>query len=164
MDKEIMISKLIEEVEKLRHRQELSKTVTPDYFEPGMMEYLDKSDGVFEPETGKLLLRFEVKGTRYDGRTEIIENVHVGDVIKVVRDSGNIFNHNNFTFENGTGQNVGNMPAELCNALAPFYDNGLLQIVTAVVSFVDPVSKRNRHAKQAILFIEITGHIDISEN
>ena len=77
MDKEIMISKLIEEVEKLRHRQELSKTVTPDYFEPGMMEYLDKSDGVFEPETGKLLLRFEVKGTRYDGKISRFQNLIV---------------------------------------------------------------------------------------
>ena len=35
-----MTERLLEEVQKLHHRQELSKTVTEDYFEPGMMEYL----------------------------------------------------------------------------------------------------------------------------
>ena len=34
---------LLREVEKLHQRYELSKTLEPDYFEPGMMEYLDQS-------------------------------------------------------------------------------------------------------------------------
>ena len=55
------------EVDKLHHRQELSKTVGPDYYEPGLMEYLDLSDGKLETTTGKLMLRFEVKGIRYEG-------------------------------------------------------------------------------------------------
>ena len=47
------------------------------------------------------------------------------------------------------------MPAELCNVIAPLYDAGELLFESAVVSFVEPISKRNRHAKQAVLFVEL---------
>lgn len=63
------------ELEKLHQRRELSLTVGPDYFEPGMMEHLDQYDGIYNPETQGFSLRFEVKGTRYDGRTEQIEKL-----------------------------------------------------------------------------------------
>ena len=66
---------LYDVVERLHQRYELSKTITPDYFEPGMMEYLEQSDGCYDSETGDILLRFEVKGTRYEGRTETIEKM-----------------------------------------------------------------------------------------
>ena len=46
------------------------------------------------------------------------------------------------------------MPAELCNVIAPLFDSGELEIESARVSFVDPISKRSRHAKQAMLFVE----------
>ena len=57
------------------------------------------------------------------------------------------------------GKDVGNMPAELCNAIAPLYDDGILVIEGASVSFVEPISKRNRHAKQAVLFVEMHAHL-----
>ena len=47
------------------------------------------------------------------------------------------------------------MPAELCNAIAPLYDNGNLHFLGASVSYVEPISKRSRHAKQAMLFVEL---------
>ena len=50
---------------------------------------------------------------------------------------------------------VGNMPAELCNVIAPLYDEGSLSFDTASVSFVEPISKRSRHAKQAVLFVNL---------
>ena len=156
---EIKLEKLLKETEKLHERNLLAGTVGPDYFEPGMMEYLDKSDGSYDGETGNLLLRFEARGTRYDGRTEVIENVHVGDPIQIVRDSENPFNHNNFTMVTGKGKNVGHMPAELCNAIAPLYDEGSLEIIHAEASYVEPLSKRNRHAKQAVLFVELTAKV-----
>ncbi len=146
---------LINELEKLHHRLELSQTVTPEYFEPGMMEYLDKSDGTYDPQTGGIMLRFEAKGTRYDGRTEIIEKMKSGDTITVLRDRENPYNSNNFTMVNGRGSNVGNMPMELCNAIAPLYDSGMLVFENAFASFVDPITKRSRHAKQAMLFVEL---------
>ncbi len=146
---------LINELEKLHHRLELSQTVTPEYFEPGMMEYLDKSDGTYDPQTGGIMLRFEAKGTRYDGRTEIIEKMKPGDMITVLRDRENPYNSNNFTMVNGRGSNVGNMPMELCNAIAPLFDSGMLVFENAFASFVDPITKRSRHAKQAMLFVEL---------
>lgn len=146
---------LINELNKLHHRLELSQTVTPEYFEPGMMEYLDKSDGTYDPQTGEIMIRFEAKGTRYDGRTEIIEKMKSGDMITVLRDRENPYNSNNFTMVNERGSNVGNMPMELCNAIAPLYDSGGLVFENAFASFVDPITQRSRHAKQAMLFVEL---------
>ncbi len=151
---------LLNEIEKLHKRNELSKTVGADYYNPGMMEYLDKSEGVYDPITGNVLLRFESKGTRYDGRTEIIENVNEGDEITVVREKDNPFNSNNFVLHTKRGRDVGNMPAELCNVIAPLYDNGDLTFESACVSYVEPISKRSRHAKQAMLFVELKARLE----
>lgn len=149
------LNNLLTELNKLNHRQELSKTVTPDYFEPGMMEYLDKSDGIYDSENGEVILRFEAKGTRYEGRTEVIENMKNGDEITVLRDKENPFNSNNFTLVNAKGSNEGNMPVELCNVIAPLFDCGELVIEDASASYVEPITKRSRHAKQAMLFVEM---------
>lgn len=145
--------------EKLHARFELSKTAGPDWFEPGMMEYLDKSEGRYDASNGSYLLRFEVKGTRYDGRTERIEFVKTGEPVQIVRDPENRFNPNNFRILNGKGDDLGNMPAELCNVAAPLYDRGLLSVNESVISFADPLSKRGRHAKQGMLFVEMSGVI-----
>ena len=143
------------EMQKLRERYELSRTVGPDYFEPGMMEYLDQSYGSFEESTGKMLLRFEVRGTRYEGRTERIERVQTGDTLRILRDPDNRYNPNNFMIYSSQGHDLGNMPATLCDALAPLYDAGVVVLQYARVSYVEPISRRSRHAKQAILFAEL---------
>ena len=110
MDTEIL-SPLLEQLHKLRARHDLYGHTPPDYFEPGLMEYLDQSDGSFDEQTGVLSLRFESRGTRYDGRTEQIEKVRPGDVIQLVRDPANPFNSNNFRLFTAKGKDVGNMPA-----------------------------------------------------
>lgn len=145
------------EIEKLHKRHELSLTVGAEYFEPGMMEYLDQSDGVYTPETRNFVFRFEVKGTRYEGRTEQIEKVKVNDPIQLQRDQDNVYNSNNFRVLTQKGKDLGNMPADLCNALAPLYDQYKVEFSSARVSYVEPLSVRSRHAKQAILFIELKG-------
>lgn len=150
---------LLKEVEKLHKRHALAETVGPDYFEPGMMEYLDQSDGYYNEATGELVLRFESRGTRYDGRTERIEKVQLGDEVWVTRDETNPYNHNNFLLLTRRGRDVGCMPAELCNVIAPLFDEGSLVYEHANVSFVEPISKRNRHAKQAILFVELKAKV-----
>ena len=53
------------------------------------------------------------------------------------------------------GYDVGNMPAELCNAIAPLYDAGNLTFERAAVSYVEPISKRSRYARQGVLFVEL---------
>lgn len=146
---------LLQEIDKLHQRNELSKNVMDDYFEPGMMEYLEQSEGRFDEERGTIYLRFEARGTRYDGRTEIIEKVKVGDAIQIVRDDTNPYNHNNFLLLNRKGKDVGNVPAELCNALASLYDAGEIVFEKSQVSFVESISKRSRYAKQAVLFVEV---------
>lgn len=150
-----LVDNLIREVDKLKKRNELSNTIAPDYFEPGEMEYLDQSYGNYDESTGSIVIRFESKGTRYNGRTEQIEKVKLGDFIKVTRDKGNKFNSNNFLLLTKRGRDVGCMPADLCNAIAPLYDKGNLIFDEAKVSFVEPISKRSKHAKQAMLFVEL---------
>ena len=150
---------LLVEVEKLHKRRVLADTVGPDYYEPGLMEYLDQSDGNFDETTGELIMHFESRGTRYDGRTEQIEKVHLHDEVIVARDAANPYNHNNFLLLTKKGHDVGNMPAELCNVIAPLFDEGSLVFESASVSFVEPISKRSRHANQAILFVELKARI-----
>lgn len=150
-------SALILELDKLHSRHELLSTIGPDYFEPGNMEYLEQSEGIYFSETDAFLLRFEAKGTRYDGRTEQIEKVKLGDPVQLERDRGNTYNFNNFRILTQKGKDIGNVPAELCNVLAPLYDTDRIEFVSACVSYVEPLSLRNRHARKAILFIELRG-------
>ena len=152
---------LLNQLEILHKRKMLSETVGADYFEPGMMEYLEQSEGLYSEEDGSILLRFESRGVRYEGRTERIEKVSVGDVIRLQRDAENPFNANNFLLLTEKGKDVGNMPAELCNVIAPLYDAGYLQFLRASVSYVEPISKRSRHAKQAVLFVELHAQLNI---
>ena len=49
------------------------------------------------------------------------------------------------------------MPAELGNAIAPLYNSGVLSFEHAEISFVEPISKRSRYAKQAVIFVELRG-------
>lgn len=147
--------KLLAEAEKLHRKHELSKTMGPDYFEPGMMEYPDKFEGIYDEEKGLLTLRFDSRGTRYDGRTETIERIRTGEAVELRRDADNPFNPNNFVLLSEKGRDIGNMPAELCNAIAPLYDAKLLSFEGACVSFVEPLSQRSRYAKQAMLFVEL---------
>ena len=153
------VSILVQEVGKLRQRHDLSGKVGKDYFEPGLMEYLDKSDGVYNELTGELMIRFESKGTRYNDRTEQIEKVQPGDTVLIQRDAANPYNSNNFLLLTSSGKDIGNMPMELCNAIAPLYDVGKLVFEAASVSFVEPISKRSRYAKQAILFVELRARL-----
>lgn len=154
------IQPLLSEMNKLQQRYELSTVVGEDYFEPGMMEYLDKSYGIYDEDTKEMVLRLESRGTRYEGRTARIETIKLGDKIVVTRDKENEFNSNNFVLLDEKGRNLGNMATTLCNALAPLYDSGEVVITESFVSFVEPISKRSRYAKQGILFVEI--HIKVN--
>lgn len=153
---ETFTEQLFSEAEKLHRNYELSQNREPDFFEPVMLEYLDKFEGKADRQIGEVMLRFDARGTRYDGRTEQIEKVGCGEAVRVVRDPENKFNPNNFMLFTERGINIGNMPAELCNAIAPLYDCRQAVICDARVSFVDPISRRSRYAKQAVLFVEMT--------
>ena len=85
-EKEFFLS----EASKLQEKYELSKTIRPDYFEPGKMEFLDQYGFDFSEETGNGFLRFSAAGTRYGGRPECIENVARGNPISIIRDNNNV--------------------------------------------------------------------------
>ena len=133
---------LLDFVGELKHKYELSETVTEDYF-----EYDDCSNVI--------TLRTEVKGLRYDNRTQNLERLAVGNLVKVVRESENRYNSNNFTVTDKYGKSLGNLPAELCNVLAPLYDSGYAAIQKATASYIEKINERSRYAKQGVLFIEL---------
>ena len=86
----------LEAVDALEHKHNLSETVGPDYYEPGMMENLAQYLGQFNAETGSGKLRVDVKGLRYENRSQRLERVAVGDSVTIARDQDNPYNPNNF--------------------------------------------------------------------
>ena len=152
---EEQINALQNEIDSLHRKKLLFYDIPEDYFEPGEMEYLDQYDGIYDKAENKGTLCFEVKGTQYEGRTEEIERVQAEDPIVVLRDKENQYNANNFRILSEKKRDLGNMPADLCNAIAPLYDDGIFKIINSVVSFVEPISARSRYARKAVLFVQI---------
>ena len=147
---------LLTEMAKLHARHELSKDMGPDFFEPGMMEHLEQYGGEYRPAEGVIVLKTEVKGLRYEDRTPRLDRLAVGDPVRILRDPENRYNPNNFTVENTQGENLGNLPAELCNAMAPPVDAGEAVIADEVVSWVERILERSRYARQGVLFLRLT--------
>ncbi len=153
-------AQLLREIDNLHQMHESAGDSMPDSFEPDTMRFLkEETDAYFEDGTGKIFMSFEVQGTRYEGRTENIERIKLGDTVRIIRDEHNSFNHNNFAFHDDKGYDLGNMPAALCNAMAPLYDEGVLKIEGAVVSYVEPILQRSRYAKKAILFVKLEARL-----
>lgn len=145
---------LLEFVDKMNYKYELSKTVGEYYFEPGMMENLEQYKGVYDESSNTITIRTEAKGLRYENRTYNLEKLHVGDYVQIVRDKENLFNSNNFNIQN-QNDSLGCLPAELCNVLAPLYDTGYAKIVSTCVSYLERLNDRSRYAKQGVMFLEM---------
>ena len=150
---------LLTEINKLAYKFQLSHSIPDDYFEPGMMENLDQYYGLYDEATNTIILKTEVKGLRYEGRTPRLEKLSVGDLVAVVREESNMYNSNNFMVNTTDGKSLGNMPAELCNAIAPLYDIGYLTIDNPTVSYLEKMKDRSRYAKQGVLFIKLVMHL-----
>lgn len=146
---------LLDYVKTLNDKYQLSLTRDEDYFEPGMMENLEQYKGEYDELRNVIILRVESKGLRYENRTQNLEKVSLNDSIYVKRDSSNAFNSNNFTIESEYGMTLGNLPADLCNALAPLYDSGYATILTSTVSYIEKLRERSRYAKQGVMFVEL---------
>lgn len=139
----------------LNYKYELSKTITDDYYDPGMMENLEQYKGIYNEKDNVIVLRVEAKGLRYENRTQNLEKLTVGEDIQIVREESNPYNQNNFCIRN-KNDSLGCLPAELCNTFAPLYDNGYAVIQESKVSYIEKIKERSRYAKQGVLFIEIT--------
>lgn len=146
---------LLEFVNSLNYKYELSKTVGEDYYEPGMMENLEQYRGEYLEQANIIILRTESKGLRYDNQTQNLERIAVGDEVQIIRDIDNPYNPNNFTIKSNKNEPLGNLPAELCNSLAPLYDTGYATVLTATISYVERLKDRSRYAKQGVMFVEL---------
>lgn len=155
--KDIVGSKndLLEIAQKLEYKNQLSRTVEEDYFEPGMMENLEQYKGIYDESTNTVILRMEAKGLRYDNRTYNLEQVSVGDKIELIREFDNPYNSNNFKINSENGKSLGNCSLEFCNTLAPLYDGGYATILDATVTYIEHLKDRSRYAKQGVLFFEV---------
>ena len=138
-----------------RKKYELSKEVGADYYEPGMMENLEQYKGSYDAETGKIEICCESKGMRYENRTVNLERVSVGDSVLIIRDSANTFNSNNFAITSMNHTSLGNLSADLCNALGPLYDAGYAEILSSNISYIEKIAQRSRYAKQGVLFVKL---------
>lgn len=151
----LFYKELLSVVARYAEKFELSKTVGPDYYEPGMMENLAQYKGIYDEQAKRITICCESKGLRYDNRTANLERVSVGDVVNVVRNPSNVSSSNAFAINSATGASLGFLPAELCDALAPLYDSGYAEVVSATVAYVEKIGQRSRYAKQGVLFVEL---------
>ena len=55
----------------------------------------DKEYASYEQASGKILIRTEVQGTQYEGRSVRIENVKEGTSVNIIREPENQYNANN---------------------------------------------------------------------
>ena len=146
---------LLAVVNELSAKYELSKNSTPDYYEPGNMENLEQYIGEFDAETNAVRIRVDVKGLRYEKRTEKLKRVRVGDQVAIIRDPANVYNQNNFNVVLEDGFVIGTLPAFVCNGIAPLYDAGFLSIENSSACYIEQITERSRYAKQGVLFVEL---------
>jgi len=104
----------------------------------------------------------EVKGTAYEGRSERIEYLKVGDSVQLVREPDNAQYSLNISVRNQHGESLGNLEKEFCDAFAPLIDEGILKFREASVLSVEPLSKRGPSAKKAELYISLIYDFDQS--
>ena len=115
----------------------------------------------YDQATGILMFETEVTGTAYEGRSERIESIKEGKNVKLKRDPDNLYDKNALGVYNIKGESLGNMPVDIAAILSPLIDGKLVKIESAKASYVEPLSKRGKRARKAILHVEV--HIKLKE-
>lgn len=95
----------------------------------------------------------EISGTQYEGRSERIEKVKVGDTLELVRKKDNIYDRRAIELQNKDGS-LGMIPTNIAEKLAPILNEQNI-LCTAVVSEVVPLSKRSSRSRKAILKVRL---------
>ena len=104
------------------------------------------------PLSGLEAVEINVAGTAYEGRSDRIESVMVGDRLKLVHESDNEFDQNAIDVRNKEGS-LGHLPDIIAQDVAPLLDSGVS--CDAIVTKVVPLSARSARAKKAILKIRL---------
>lgn len=112
----------------------------------------------------ELNTRFEeglrLVGTQYEGRTERIENVKVGDPVYLIREPDSSYDRYAIDVRNDEGS-LGHLDADTAKLLAGLIDEEMIECA-AWVKEVIPLSQRGKQAKTAIITIglELTSSIE----
>lgn len=110
----------------------------------------------FNKQQNMVQIEIEVMGTQFNGRTELIEFLQVGDKLQIVRDADNYFDQFTLSICNEKGEELGTMWVNLADELSPLLDAGLAKIIDSHVKQVVPLSKREPGTVKAILQMEMT--------
>lgn len=110
----------------------------------------------FNKQQNMVQIEIEVMGTQFNGRTELIEFLQVGDKLQIVRDADNYFDQFTLSVCNEKGEELGTMWVNLADELSPLLDAGLARIIDSHVKQVVPLSKREQGTVKAILQMEMT--------
>ena len=125
-----------------------------DNLMPGLFKGEEYTGASYEEGSGKAVLRVEVMGTGYEGRTPRIERLSAGDRVEIVREPENEYNSNNLAVRNTNGESLGNLAAEIGNCLSPLIDDGAATVKKAKVSLVKTMADKGPRAKKADLYVE----------
>ncbi len=97
----------------------------------------------------------ELVGTGYEGRSDRIELINVGDQVKLKRNPDNPYDSNAVEVLNSSGESLGHISKEFAAVLAPGLDQGLVSIKSAEVLSVTPLSQRSQRAKNPLLTVAV---------
>ena len=125
-----------------------------DNLMPGLFKGEEHTGASYEEGSGKAVLRVEVMGTGYEGRTPRIETLSEGNRVEIVREPENEYNSNNLGVRNTNGESLGNLSAEISNCLSPLIDDGAATVKKAKVSLVKTMADKGPRAKKADLYVE----------
>ncbi len=119
----------------------------------GITVFRSKDGNVFEYSPPNLGLPEEIAltGTQYNGRTDRIEKLKVGDAVFLVREPNSEWGDNTIDVRTSNGS-IGYLDQDACDKLAPLIDAGRIKY-TAAVARVVPLSKRSRHCKTAVVTV-----------
>ena len=159
------LKKLFEMKRKLTHLVKDYQSAHIVLNSPGVSESTRNSqkgeyiNAEYKSVTDEFMLRFEVQGTGYEGRSEHIEKLNIGDTLCIVREPDNTYDQNTLNVLNEDGKSLGNVPKEISKVISPLLDAEMAKVENAKVIYVEPLSKRSKRAKKAILYAEINGRL-----
>lgn len=145
---------LLSLVEMLQSQHELATMYPEGTLAPGVGDV--NTYASYDEAKKTVVLSTEVQGTAYEGRSDRIENILKDDVVKVERNPSKEYDLNALEVKNSRGESLGNLGSDVAAVLSPLIDREIATIENAKVSYVEPLSKRSKKAKKAILYIELT--------
>lgn len=147
-------------ISKLRNIKQLSVIKSNDSFDPDIMDNSDKYDGVYDDEFNSFLLKFRLVNCEDERHINEIERLKRNDQVTIVRKKDESYD---FVILDSNGNSIGNIPQEISDAIVNLYASNNIIFDSSRINYIEPLSKRNKHARLPIVFIEIKGKVVNSE-